>query len=103
MWDTEKYNIKFRQGATFALTVTISGQTLTGYTAAAQLRDINDKLIADFEADIDGQNVTISLAPSVTGPISYKGSYIWDLALSKDGVTEKPLAGEATVLQGATK
>lgn len=108
-----EYDITIEQGASFSLAVTWQDENespvdLTGFTAAAQVRETFDSEDAalSFDVSLGGTAGTISLTadPSATAEVDFPERGVWDLELTNAGGTvTRLLQGRATAAPEVTR
>ena len=103
-------NLIIDQGADYTTTVTLTDSddgaiSLAGYVASAQMRKTySSRNAVDFTATISPTRgaVTISLTDAQTANI-VPGRYVYDVILTRNGVTTRIIEGVATVTPRVTK
>lgn len=98
------------QGATFTTTFTwkVNGTPvdLTGYTAAAKIRDtFGGTVLATFTVTLgttDGR-ITCSLSATTTGGLAAPAAGVWDLEVTTGGTVRRLLAGSVRVTPQVTQ
>ena len=108
MWTFAEYDLIVIQGQTvdFQFVLKDASDTvipLSGYTAAASVRDNAGDLVISMTASITAEEglVVLSLTDTQTKTLPI-GTLYWDLALTSTSGVEKPLRGKFVVLTGAT-
>jgi hypothetical protein len=95
-----KYNIDIKTGNTFEMTITVSDFSLTGYTAAMQIREtreIGSPLVLDctnyLVVDALGGTITLTIPAAATEAINTSRSAVYDLEIVSGTTKHRILEG----------
>lgn len=98
------YNFTIQQGVTFSQTITVSGLSLTGKSARAQYRSSPDgTLLETFTCVVDGQNIVMSMAASVTAALTGSGQYDLEVYSGSPETVDRLLQGDIYLAPEVTK
>ena len=105
------YNITLDQGSDFEISLAVSGQDLTGFTARGQIRPTpqSDILYGEFDFTISsptstGGTIAMSLPSFVSRNIP-PGTFVYDVEVRNDSTRKavRLIQGNITVVQGVTR
>ena len=105
------YNIQIDQGADFEVTLTVEGQSLSGFSARGQVRATPQSatVLANFDfsianASTTGGDITMTL-PNYESINVPAGTHVYDVEVFNDTTRKvvRLLKGTFTVIQGVTR
>lgn len=75
----------------------------TGATFFAQLRRIDDTLVAEFDTNVASEVVTVSLSSADTEDFTAAKNLRWDLERHEGGLIHTIIGGKAEIVKGVTQ
>ena len=92
------------QGISWSYTLHVSGLDLTGKSVRGQIRaTIDGPVLANFTCVVDGQDILLSMAASVTALLTSSGVYDLEVYSGSPEVVERLLKGRVTVSPEVTR
>jgi hypothetical protein len=104
------FDLEIKQGASFSQTFALAdgsgtAMTLTGYTAASQMRlryDATDYVSLTCAIATSTGQITISLTPTQTAALQPK-TYVYDVELTSGSTVERYIEGKIVVSPEVTR